>query len=118
MTTFHASGANDDYRMAILDLSWRKQEMVALSHARPAGKQEKGDDASTRQGVLESSAAINAAIEICQWGHETESLSVFGVRLGHQVLTSVAVVTAGQVALFSQLILRHYGMGEAVSEDL
>ena len=107
--------------MAILDLSWRKQEMVALSHARPAGKQEKGDDAaaaSTRQGVLESSAAINAAIEICQWGHETESLSVFGVRLGHQVLTSVAVVTAGQVALFSQLILRHYGVGEAVSEDL
>ena len=107
--------------MAILDLSWRKQEMVALSHARPARKQEKGDDAaaaSTRQGVLESSAAINAAIEICQWGHETESLSVFGVRLGHQVLTSVAVVTAGQVALFSQLILRHYGVGEAVSEDL
>ena len=100
--------------MAILDLSWRKQEMLALSHAKSA--QEKGDDAAAS---TQCCAAIDAAIDICRYGHDTEGLSVFGVRLGYHVLTSVAVVTAGQVALFSQLILRHYGVGgQAVSEDL
>jgi hypothetical protein len=45
-----------------------------------------GDGAavSSRRGVLESSAAIDAAVDICRWGHETEGLSVFGIRLGHQ----------------------------------
>jgi hypothetical protein len=31
VTTFHAAGANDDFRLAVVDLNWRKQEMVALA---------------------------------------------------------------------------------------
>ena len=131
VTSFHASGANDDFQAAILDLMWRKQEMVAshasdvVMHSTPAdiAKEKIGADgagagreaAAANPGrqqmlVMESSTAIDAAVGICRWGHESEGLSVFGIRWGRQVLTSVAVVTAGQVVLFSQLILRHYGL--------
>lgn len=123
VTTLHASAANDDYRQAILDLVWRKQEMVVTANAAaapplPLHGTVSGSKAGKEQGgkavnVVESSLAIDAAIGICRWGHETEGLSVFGVRLGHQVLTSVAVITAGQIVLFSQLVLRHYGLAGA-----
>lgn len=128
VTSLHASGANDDFQKAILDLVWRKQEMVAAvananaataaaAAARPHTEGHVEREAGGRGGeggikahhtndVLESGMAIDTAIEICRSGHATEGLSVCGVRLGHQVLTSVAVVTAGQVVLFSQLILR------------
>jgi hypothetical protein len=95
---------------------WREQEMVAAvaqkhGQKRPEAGHELSEDGGQqheRRGVLESHIAIDAAVGVCRWGHETEGLTVFGLRLGPQVLTSVAVVTAGQVVLFAQLILRHY----------
>ena len=65
----------------------------------------------SHQRLVSASAAIDAAVGICEWGHEIEGLSVFGVRLGHQVLSSVAVITAGQIVLFSQLLLRYFEVG-------
>eukprot|EP01043_Picozoa_sp_COSAG02_P104638 COSAG02_NODE_40634_length_403_cov_0.845395_1_plen_114_part_01 len=114
MCTFHAAAANEDFRCAVLDLHWRKQEMIA-SHSyfqrteELSGKGQTGKYASagvtllgsrSHQRILEASTAVDAAVAICERSHDTESLSVFGVRLGHQTLSSVIVVTAGQIVLF------------------
>ena len=130
--TVHASAANDDFRLAIVDLNWRKQEMIAAhsksSCTRPLHEQlhaTVADDTSSRlaeslnshRWLASATAAIDAAVGICEWGHEIEGLSVFGVRLGHQVLTSVAVVTAGQIVLFSQLVLRYFEVGMVATLD-
>ncbi len=128
MCTFHASAANDDFQYVILDLNWRKHEMIA-SHSRFQRVEKPSDVRSTAEcesveaelrshrRLLEASAAVDVAVAICDRSHNVESLSVFGVRLGHQVLTSVAVVTAGQIVLFSQLILRYFEIEMIATAD-
>eukprot|EP01044_Picomonas_judraskeda_P001132 COSAG03_NODE_62_length_15480_cov_14.902412_6_plen_163_part_00 len=130
--TFHAAAANDDFRFAILDLNWRKQEIIA-SHSHFQRTEEHSSKQATgvyesagmtllgsrsHQRLLEASAAVDTAVAICERSQDTESLSVFGVRLGHQFLSSVIVVTAGQILLFAQLVLSYLNIEMIVTSDL
>ena len=101
------AAANNEYQQQILDLAWRKQEVLQRAAA------VRDPTEGQRRRAAESSEAIDNTSAILQWSHETEHLAVFGVRLDHTTLMSMAVVTAGQILLFTQLIMRYYDVGLA-----